>query len=57
MKVMYTLKAKTAEGFGGKDVYEEIVPIEQDGGDEAMLKAKREFALKYGVMLDMVTVE
>lgn len=52
MKYVYRLSAITAEGFGGKDKYTELVTI--DNENEAVEEAKRQFALKYGVMLELV---
>lgn len=51
MKV--TLKAKTAEGFGGKDFYEEKLICENDTDIKAAMVA---FAISYGVSLDMIEI-
>ena len=52
MKYIYRLSAITAEGFGGKEKYTELATVENEG--PALDEAKRQFALKYGVMLDLV---
>ena len=49
-----TLKAITAEGFGGKDFYTETCVVKSD---EELTRARINFALKYGVQLDSVVVE
>ena len=51
MKTLYTLSALSAEGFGGKDKYIKIVTAENEA---ELLSLKREFALEYGVDLQMV---
>lgn len=54
MERIFVLRAKTAEGFGGKELYTEQVIITDT--PEAIRKAKREFALKYNVEIDSVEV-
>ena len=54
MERTFVLRAKTAEGFGGKEFYTEQV-ITTDT-PEAIRKAKREYALKYNVEIDSVEV-
>lgn len=51
MKTLYALSALSAEGFGGKDKYIKIVAAENES---ELLSLKREFALEYGVDLQMV---
>lgn len=51
MKTLYTLSALSAEGLGGRDKYIKIVAAENE---EELLSLKREFALEYGVDLQMV---
>lgn len=51
MKTLYTLSALSAEGFGGRDKYIKIVAAENES---ELLSLKREFALEYGVDLQMV---
>lgn len=51
MKTMYELSALSAEGFGGRDKYTKIVAAENE---LELLSLKREFALEYGVDLQMV---
>ena len=51
MKTMYALSALSAEGFGGRDKYVKIVAAENES---ELLSLKREFALEYGVDLQMV---
>ena len=51
MKTIYMLSAITAEGFGGERVYKQVVAAENE---EELFSCKREFAMKYGVMLDMI---
>lgn len=51
MKTMYALSALSAEGFGGRDKYTKIVAAENES---ELLSLKREFALEYGVDLQMV---
>lgn len=51
MKTLYTLSALSAEGFGGKDKYTKIVTAQNES---ELLSLKREFALEYGVDLQMV---
>ncbi len=54
MERTFVLRAKTAEGFGGKEFYtEQVVTTDTP---EAIKRAKREFALKYGVEIDSVEV-
>jgi hypothetical protein len=54
MERTFVLRAKTAEGFGGKEFYtEQVVTTDTP---EAIRKAKREFALKYNVEIDSVEV-
>lgn len=48
------LRAKTAEGFGGKDYYEETVHCDNETDKKAAMIA---FAMSYGVGLDMIEVE
>ncbi len=48
-----TLRAITAEGFGGEDFYTETVTVTNEA---ELQRARVAFALKYGVMLDSVTV-
>lgn len=48
-----TLRAITAEGFGGEDFYTETVTVKNEGELE---RARVAFALKYNVQLDNVTV-
>lgn len=54
MRVIYKLSALSAEGFGGEDKYTQIVTIENE---EELLRKKTEFALRYGVDLDMVKAQ
>jgi hypothetical protein len=54
MKRTFVLKAKTAEGFGGKEFYTEQVVMTDT--PEAIKNAKRELALKYNVEIDSVEV-
>ena len=54
MERTFVLRAKTAEGFGGKEFYTEQVVMTDS--PEAIKRAKREFALKYGVEIDSVEV-
>ena len=54
MERTFVLRAKTAEGFGGKELYTEQI-VMTDTPDE-IRKAKREFALKYNVEIDSVEV-
>lgn len=54
MERTFVLKAKTAEGFGGKEFYTEQVVMTDT--PEAIKNAKREFALKYNVEIDSVEV-
>lgn len=51
MKTIYMLSAITAEGFGGERVYKQIIAVENE---DELFSRKREFAMKYGVMLDMI---
>lgn len=51
MKTLYTLSALSAEGLGGKDKYIKIVAAENEA---ELFALKREFALEYGVDLQMV---
>jgi hypothetical protein len=51
MKTMYELSALSAEGFGGRDKYTKIVTAENES---ELLALKKEFALEYGVDLQMV---
>lgn len=51
MKITYVLSALSAEGFGGRDKYTKIVAAENES---ELLSLKREFALEYGVDLQMV---
>lgn len=54
MTKIFVLRARTAEGFGGKEFYtEQVVTTDTP---EAIRKAKREFALKYNVEIDFVEV-
>ena len=54
MERTFILRAKTAEGFGGKEFYTEQV-ITTDT-PEAIKCVKREFAIKYNVEIDSVEV-
>lgn len=54
MERTFALRAKTAEGFGGKEFYTEQVVTTDN--PEAIRKTKREFALKYNVEIDSVEV-
>ena len=47
----YVLSALSAEGFGGKDKYVKTVVLENES---ELFSLKREFALEYGVDLQMV---
>lgn len=49
-----TLKARTAFGLGGKEFYTET--IETQNTVEQIERAKRQFAIKYGVDLDRIEV-
>lgn len=51
MNTLYELSAITAEGFGGKETYKEICTASSEA---ELIKHKKDFALKYGVMLDLV---
>lgn len=51
MKTLYTLSALSAEGLGGRDKYIKIVAAENEA---ELFALKREFALEYGVDLQMV---
>lgn len=51
MKTMYELSALSAEGFGGRDKYIKIVAAENKS---ELLALKKEFALEYGVDLQMI---
>lgn len=51
MKTLYVLSALSAESFGGKDKYIKIVAAENEA---ELFSLKREFALEYGVDLQMV---
>ena len=54
MERTFVLRARTAEGFGGKEFYtEQVVTVDTP---EAIRRAKREFALKYNVEIDSVEV-
>ena len=50
----FTLKAITAEGLGGQSVYTEVVKV---ANEDALDRARIDFALKYNVCLDNVVVE
>lgn len=50
----FTLKAITAEGFGGNSVYTETIKV---ANEDALNRARIDFALKYNVCLDNVVVE
>jgi hypothetical protein len=51
MKTLYVLSALSAEGLGGIDKYIKIVAAENEA---ELFALKREFALEYGVDLQMV---
>lgn len=51
MNTIYELTAITPEGFGGREKYKEICSV---GSDAELERCKKDFALKYGVMLDLV---
>lgn len=54
MERTFILRAKTAEGFGGKEFYiEQVITADTS---EAIRRIKREFALKYNVEIDCVEV-
>lgn len=54
-KLLVEFSAVTAQGIGGASKYREIVAINPDS-DEDIYNAKRAFAIKYGVMIDMIQV-
>ena len=54
MERIFVLRARTAEGFGGKEFYAEQVVTTDN--PEAIREAKREFALKYNVEIDSIEV-
>lgn len=47
------LKAPSAQGFGGKDYYSEIIKISDE---KELARIKKDFALKYGVEIDSISV-
>ena len=47
----YMLTALTAQGFGGEDVYREVIET------SSLSDTLRNFAIKYGVGIDSITVE
>ncbi len=54
MERTFILRAKTAEGFGGKEFYtEQVVTTDTP---EAIKYIKREFAIKHNVEIDSVEV-
>jgi hypothetical protein len=53
-RMEFTLKAITAEGFGCNSVYTETVKV---ANEDALNRARIDFALKYNVCLDNVVVE
>ena len=59
MSRIFHLRAKTAEGIGGKDYYKEFVCIsgfsEQDV-NEKLFRKRVDFCLKYKVQLDDIEV-
>lgn len=54
MKKTYVFKAISAEGFGGVPYYTETVIMEDT--PEAMRYEKTQFALRYGVEFESITV-
>lgn len=54
-KLLVEFSAVTAQGIGGASKYREIVAVNPNS-DEDIYNAKRAFAIKYGVMIDMIQV-
>lgn len=50
--ITITLKARTAQGFGGEDFYTEKVSIIKS--KDALFAAKRRFAIKYNVDINNI---